>query len=74
MARKALRVKQSRFEKKMFDALKKGKKVTNITKHYNRCKTCGRTRSYMREFWVCRICFRRYAREGLIMWVRKASW
>ncbi|MFW5890902.1 MAG: hypothetical protein ACOCUI_01640 [bacterium] len=37
--------------------------MKNSTKYYNRCKVCGKTRSYMRDFGVCRICFRKYARE-----------
>jgi ribosomal protein S14 len=28
----------------------------------------------MRDFWVSRQAFRRYAREGIIMWLRKSSW
>ena len=40
----------------------------------NRCNICGRSRSYMREFDMCRICFRELALQGLIPGVAKASW
>ena len=43
------------------------------TKFYNRCWATWKTRSYMRSFWVSRQAFRRYAREWVIMWVRKSS-
>ena len=41
---------------------------------YNRCKVCGRARSYMRKFGMCRICFRENALKGLIPGVTKSSW
>jgi len=41
---------------------------------YNRCPICGRPRGYLRDFGMCRICFRKYASRGLIPGVRKASW
>ncbi len=39
-----------------------------------RCRLCGRPRAYMRQFGVCRICFRRLALCGQLPGVRKASW
>jgi len=41
---------------------------------YNRCKICGRPRAYMRDFGICRICFRNLALEGHIPGVTKSSW
>ncbi|MGM0568909.1 MAG: type Z 30S ribosomal protein S14 [Elusimicrobiota bacterium] len=41
---------------------------------YNRCNLCGRSRGYMRDFGICRICFRRLASEGKIPGVTKSSW
>jgi small subunit ribosomal protein S14 len=41
---------------------------------YNRCNICGRPRGYMRDFGICRICFRNFASEGLIPGVTKSSW
>ncbi len=39
-----------------------------------RCFKCGRKRAYMREFGLCRICFRELANKGLIPGVKKSSW
>lgn len=41
---------------------------------YNRCRVCGRPRSYMRKFGLCRICFRNLALEGQLPGVTKSSW
>lgn len=41
---------------------------------YNRCHRCGRSRAYMRDFGLCRICFRELALNGEIPGVVKASW
>jgi len=53
-------------------------KASRTPKHsvqaYNRCKVCGRARSYMRKFGMCRICFRENALKGLIPGVTKSSW
>ena len=39
----------------------------------NRCFSCGRKRSYMRDFGLCRICFRELASKGEIPGVKKSS-
>ncbi len=39
-----------------------------------RCFRCGRARGYMREFNVCRICFRELASDGRIPGIKKSSW
>ncbi|HHT37589.1 MAG: type Z 30S ribosomal protein S14 [Candidatus Wallacebacter cryptica] len=44
------------------------------TRQVNRCRRCGRPRSYMRRFQLCRVCFRQLAHEGEIPGVKKASW
>ncbi|MCS7299004.1 MAG: type Z 30S ribosomal protein S14 [Spirochaetia bacterium] len=41
---------------------------------YNRCKICGRVRGYIRDYGVCRMCFRELAHRGLLPGIRKASW
>ncbi|MEE8555157.1 MAG: type Z 30S ribosomal protein S14 [bacterium] len=41
---------------------------------YNRCRFCGRPRSYIRKFAMCRICFRLRALMGELPGVTKASW
>lgn len=40
----------------------------------NRCRNCGRPRSFMRKFGLCRICFRLLALQGYLPGVIKASW
>ncbi len=40
----------------------------------NRCWKCGRKHGYMREFGLCRICFRELARTGELPGVKKSSW
>jgi len=50
------------------------KKSKYPTKVYNRCKLCGRPRGYMREFGMCRICFRTLAHKGDLPGVTKSSW
>ncbi|MHB8651837.1 MAG: type Z 30S ribosomal protein S14 [Minisyncoccota bacterium] len=44
------------------------------TRAVRRCFRCGRKRGYMRDFDLCRICFREFANEGVIPGVRKSSW
>ena len=44
------------------------------TRKVNRCFRCGRTRGFMGDFGVCRICFRELANEGKIPGIRKSSW
>lgn len=39
----------------------------------NRCSLCGRPRGFMRQFGICRLCFRELASRGEIVGVRKAS-
>ena len=70
MARKALIAKQAKLYRKKITLWEKLEWV----KFYNRCRVCGRSWWYIRDFGVCRVCFRHYAREWKIMWVRKASW
>ncbi len=41
---------------------------------YNRCKLCGRPKSYIRMFGMCRLCFREQAHKGNLPGVTKASW
>lgn len=44
------------------------------TRQRNRCFLCGRPRGYIRDFGLCRICFRELAYRGEIPGIRKASW
>jgi len=50
------------------------KKPKYSTRKVNRCWRCGRKRGYMRDFGLCRICFRELAAKGEIPGVKKASW
>ncbi|MBD3246796.1 MAG: type Z 30S ribosomal protein S14 [Candidatus Omnitrophica bacterium] len=43
-------------------------------RYHNRCRKCGRPRGYIRDFELCRICFREMAWQGIIPGVKKASW
>jgi small subunit ribosomal protein S14 len=61
MARTALMVKASRPAKYK-------------AREYHRCNLCGRRRGYIRDFGVCRLCFRQLAHQGEIPGIRKASW
>jgi small subunit ribosomal protein S14 len=52
-------------------AKKKPKYSTRIVR---RCFRCGRKRGFMRDFELCRICFRELASRGQIPGVKKSSW
>ena len=41
---------------------------------YTRCHRCGRPRAFLRDFGLCRICFRELALSGQIPGVVKSSW
>jgi small subunit ribosomal protein S14 len=43
-------------------------------RRHNRCSRCGRPRGFLRDFGMCRICFRELALRGQIPGVVKASW
>jgi len=53
---------------------KSQKKPRFKVRAYNRCRRCGRPRGYLRDFGMCRICFRDLALRGEIPGVIKASW
>jgi small subunit ribosomal protein S14 len=40
----------------------------------SRCPICGRPRSFIRKFKLCRLCFRKLALNGDIPGVVKSSW
>ncbi|MGH9195966.1 MAG: type Z 30S ribosomal protein S14 [Acidimicrobiia bacterium] len=41
---------------------------------YTRCQRCGRSRAFLRDFGMCRICVRQLAMRGELPGIRKASW
>ena len=53
----------------------KAKKVPKYpSRVIRRCFKCGRRRGFMRDFGLCRICFRELANEGMIPGIKKSSW
>jgi len=50
------------------------KKPKFSTRILRRCFKCGRKRSYLRKFGLCRICFRELANKGEIPGIKKSSW
>lgn len=53
---------------------KSNKKPKFSSRLVRRCWRCGRKHGYMRDFELCRICFRELANRGEIPGIRKASW
>jgi len=61
MARKALIAKAKR-------------KPKFTTRKINRCWRCGRNHGYIRDFGLCRICFKELADNGDLPGIKKSSW
>lgn len=53
---------------------KSRKNLKYKVRNRNRCRVCGRPRSFIRKFGLCRICFRQLALQGYLPGVIKASW
>jgi len=53
---------------------KSNKKPKFSTRINRRCWRCGRVRGYMRDFGLCRICFRELASKGEMPGIKKSSW
>ncbi|MFW5885016.1 MAG: type Z 30S ribosomal protein S14 [Patescibacteria group bacterium] len=53
---------------------KANKKPKYSTREVRRCWKCGRKRGYLRDYDLCRICFRELAQKGEIPGVKKSSW
>ena len=54
--------------------IKSQRKPKFTARKYNRCPLCGRPRAFLRQFGICRICFRNMALRGELPGVRKSSW
>ncbi len=54
--------------------VKSSRKNKYSTRKISRCWRCGRRHGYMRDFDLCRICFRELANKGAIPGIRKSSW
>ena len=61
MAKKSLRIKQSRPQRFR-------------VRNYTRCNRCGRPRAVFKKFGLCRICRRDLAHQGVIPGMTKSSW
>ncbi|MDO8621432.1 MAG: type Z 30S ribosomal protein S14 [Candidatus Levybacteria bacterium] len=59
---------------KVSSILKFKKKQKFEGRQRNRCNLCGRARSYMRRFGLCRLCFRELAMKGELPGVLKSTW
>ncbi len=44
------------------------------SRRQNRCARCERPRAFMRDFGLCRICFRELAEAGALPGIVKSSW
>jgi small subunit ribosomal protein S14 len=44
------------------------------TRIVRRCWRCGRKHGFIRDFALCRICFRELATRGELPGVKKSSW
>jgi len=57
-----------------YEALDRLPKNASPVRLHNRCSATGRPKGYMRKFGVSRIIFRKWALEGKIPGITKASW
>ncbi len=53
---------------------KANKKPKYSTRKIRRCWRCGRNKGYIRDFDLCRICFRELAENGDLPGIKKSSW
>jgi small subunit ribosomal protein S14 len=54
--------------------VKSQRKPKFSTRIIRRCWRCGRNHGYLRDFKLCRICFRELADNGDLPGIRKSSW
>lgn len=57
-----------------YEALDKLPKNALPVRLHNRCAITGRPKGYMRKFGISRVLFRKWASEGKIPGITKASW
>ena len=53
---------------------KSKKKPKSSTRLVRRCWRCGRHHGFIRDFGICRICFRELANKGQMPGIKKSSW
>ena len=56
------------------ESLNKLPKNSSRVRLKNRCQITGRSRGFLRQFKLSRLCFREMANQGLIPGIVKASW
>ncbi|MDD4332726.1 MAG: type Z 30S ribosomal protein S14 [Patescibacteria group bacterium] len=54
--------------------VKSKRKPKFSTRIIRRCWRCGRNHGYIRDFGLCRICFRELADNGDLPGIKKSSW
>jgi len=59
---------------KLSKIIKDRNKPKYTSRKHNRCQLCGRPRAFIRQFGLCRLCFRELAHKGELPGVTKASW
>ncbi len=74
MARCSKIAKAAKLKKKFLTALANWKKPLEATKVFNVCGVCWRTRWYLWQFDMCRICVREKANAWELPGMRKSSW
>ena len=89
MAREAVKVREKKRQKLVaryaakraalkakgdYEALDKLPKNASPVRLHNRCQITGRPKGYMRKFGISRVLFRKWALEGKIPGITKASW
>lgn len=74
MATKSHVARSKKLNEKLARAVKDGRKMKFATRAFHVCSVCGRTRGYLGNFDICRICFREKANAGELPGVRKSSW
>lgn len=47
---------------------------SHLTRVLKRCEQCGRPHAVYRKFGLCRLCLRKFAMQGFIPGIVKASW
>lgn len=74
---KAIVLDMKKSEEERFEAqtaLNKLPKNSSPVRLRNRCQLTGRARGFLRKFKLSRLCFREFARTGMIPGVTKSSW
>lgn len=54
--------------------IKAKRKPKYSTRVIHRCWRCGRNHGFLRDFGICRICFRELANSGNLPGITKSSW